>query len=413
MRTVGLIVEYNPFHNGHLYHVQQSVKQTKADAVVAVMSGHFLQRGEPALLDKWARAEMALAGGCDLVIELPIAYAAQPAEWFAYGAVSLLEATGVVDRLCFGSESGALEALQPAARLLFDEPSRFQDLLRLLLEQGHSYPAAYAAAAAAYLAELGYAAEARPDLSSPNNSLGLHYLMALLRIGSSIEPHTILREAAGYHQSDITDSRIASATAIRQRLSEGESLTSIAPYVPASTLRILEREWAAGRAPVSWQSFAPQLLHTLATSTAERLAGLHGMTEGLQHRLLQALPGLTEANFDPLLTALKTKRYTRTKLQRVLLSVLLGHESGELQPDRLRTGVQYIRVLGFSSTGQALLARMRKQAKLPILLSAARPPAELPYLGLDTRASAVYALAQHQPNGKGMYRDYFLPPIRV
>ncbi|MFS0727796.1 nucleotidyltransferase [Paenibacillus sp. 1P07SE] len=413
MRTVGLIVEYNPFHNGHLYHMQQSVKQTGAEAVVAVMSGHFLQRGEPALLDKWARTEMALAGGCDLVIELPIAYAAQPAEWFAYGAVSLLEATGVVDALCFGSESGDLERLARSARLLADEPPRFKELLHAVLGQGSSYPAAYAAAADAYLREQGTPETALPDLASPNNSLGLHYLMALERISSPIRPYTVLRQKAGYHQEDITDSRIASATAIRQLLASGGALRDIAPYVPASTLTILEREWHAGRAPVSWESFVPQLLHLLASSSAERLSSLHGMSEGLQYRLLRALPQLQAADFEQLLALVKTRRYTRTKLQRVLLAVLLGHSRDELKPARLGTGIQYIRVLGFTGTGQKLLARMRKQARLPVLLSAARPPADLPYLELDVRASAVYAVAQRPPSGSAMYRDYLLPPIRI
>jgi len=413
LRTVGLIVEYNPFHNGHLYHVQQSVKQTGAAATVAVMSGNFLQRGEPALLDKWARAEMALAGGCDLVIELPIAYATQPAEWFAYGAVSLLEATGVVDTLCFGSESGDLDGLAQIAELLADEPSRFRELLRPLLLEGRSYPAAYAEAAMAYMSEQGIARDRLPDLSSPNNTLGLHYLMALQRIGSAIRPYTVLREKAGYHQADITDRRIASATAIRKLLANGDALDAIAPYVPASTLRILQREWDAGRAPVSWQSFAQHLLHTLAVSQPERLADLHGMTEGLQHRLLGALPRLANTDFETLLAAIKTRRYTRTKLQRVLLSVLLGHAADELTPARLGAGVSYIRVLGFSSAGQALLAQMRRQARLPVLMSAARPPAELPYLALDVQASAVYALAQRRPDGQAMYRDYLLPPIRA
>ena len=147
MRTVGVIVEYNPMHNGHVYHIEQSRKLADAEAVVAVMSGHFLQRGEPAVCDKWARTDMALAQGVDLVLELPVAYAVQPAEWFAYGGVATLEATGVVDALCFGSEIGSMQPLEAAAAQLADEPAAFAELLQAGLKAGSSYPKAYAEAA--------------------------------------------------------------------------------------------------------------------------------------------------------------------------------------------------------------------------------------------------------------------------
>lgn len=177
-RTVGLIVEYNPMHNGHVYHLEASKKITEADTSVAVMSGHFLQRGEPAMLSKWARAEMALAMGVDLVLELPVSYAVGPAEWFAHGAVATLHHTGVVDSLCFGSESGELAPLAAMADLLASEPKALSEAIQRQLQQGASYPAAYAAAAAE-LAPGGDAAGALALLKQPNNTLGLHYMIAL------------------------------------------------------------------------------------------------------------------------------------------------------------------------------------------------------------------------------------------
>src|SRR5262245_42398707 len=203
MRTVGLIVEYNPFHNGHHYHLQQSLKITDSDAVVAVMSGHFLQRGEPALLNKWTRAEMALRGGCDVVIELPVAYSTQAAEWFGYGAVALLEATGVVDALCFGSEAGDIRPLQRVARQLAHEPAAFEGLMADCLRGGVSYPAAYSEAVRQFMLAAGDAEAAAFPLAQPNNTLGLHYLLALERLGSAIEPFTLRREKAGYSQTNI------------------------------------------------------------------------------------------------------------------------------------------------------------------------------------------------------------------
>lgn len=413
MRTVGIVVEYNPFHNGHLYHLQQSLKITEADAVVAVMSGHFLQRGEPALADKWVRAEMALRGGCDLVIELPVAYATQAAEWFAFGAVSLLDATGVVDSLCFGSEHGEIGILQRIARTLAAEPSGFRKLVAEELAAGVSYPAGYGAAVRRYMEAAGDLEAAAYPLDQPNNTLGLHYVLALERIGSRIRPYTLRREKAGYHERRFTDGQIASATAIRRTLMESGSLQDVAAYLPQSTVELLKKACDEGKAPIGWERFAERLFHRLLASPAEELAELHEMTEGLEHRIKKALPSLPSLDVEALLAALKTKRYTRTKLQRALLAALLGHGKELLAPARLRDGIGYIRVLGFSAKGRELLRRMRRSARLPVLLSAARPPADDPYLRLDTQATAAYALAYRQPEPRDLFRDYYEQPIIV
>ncbi|MCM3625993.1 nucleotidyltransferase [Paenibacillus glycanilyticus] len=414
MRTVGLIVEYNPFHNGHQYHLQESVKIANADAVVAVMSGHFLQRGEPAVMDKWARTEAALRGGCDLVLELPTAYATQAAEWFAYGAVSLLEATGVVDAFCFGTESGEIDALQEAARLIAHEPPEFQVMLREALDGGVSYPSAYSTAIAAYLTAAGRHEAASFPFAQPNHTLGLHYLIALERIKGRMRPYTIRREKSEYGQTTVTDSAIASATAIRRLLLEGGELEASRPLVPASTFDVMQREWASGRSPVSWANFAHPLLHAAVTHTPDQLAGYREMMEGLEYRLLQSLPKLVNTGFETLLDELKTKRYTRTKLQRALLSILLHHKKEDFTPEKLAAGVQYIRVLGFTAKGQELLRRMKKEAKLPVLLSAARSPVDSRYLELDTQASAVYMLAQPgHASASSMFRDFTDRPIII
>ncbi|GGD68705.1 nucleotidyltransferase [Paenibacillus nasutitermitis] len=411
MRTVGLIVEYNPFHNGHYYHLQQSAKITKADAVVAVMSGNFLQRGEPALLDKWTRTEMALRGGCDLVIELPVAYSTQAAEWFAYGAVALLGATGVVDALCFGSEAGEIGPLRRIARMLAHEPEPFARLMADTLGRGASYPAAYSEAVRLYMAQAGDHEAAAFPLEQPNNTLGLHYLLALERLGSRIEPHTIRREKAGYSQSDITDGEIASATAIRRLVAQQGAPDDAAPYVPRATMDLLQRDYAAGRGPVSWSSFARPLFHKLMCESAGSLADYHEMSEGLQHRLKRSVSTLSSLEVEPLLEALKTRRYTRTKLQRMLLAVLLGHRKADLSPDRLQSGIQYIRVLGFTGKGRELLKKMKTTASLPILHSAARPPEPYPYLELDVQATAAYTLARTNTSARDCFRDYYQKPI--
>ncbi|MCM3130327.1 nucleotidyltransferase [Paenibacillus provencensis] len=409
-RTVGLIVEYNPMHNGHVYHLEASKKITEADTSVAVMSGHFLQRGEPAMLSKWARAEMALAMGVDLVLELPVSYAVGPAEWFAHGAVATLHHTGIVDSLCFGSESGELAPLAALADLLASEPKALSAGIQQQLQQGASYPAAYAAAAAG-LAPGGDVAGALALLKQPNNTLGLHYMIALKRLGSAILPFTAQRTGAGYHDMLPGPGSIASATAIR-RLLLGDGPEAAAPYVPAATLAILQREWQEGRAPVHLECFRDILLAQLVTTSAAELAQYAEVTEGLEHRILNQLPKLTELSVDSLLEALKTKRYTRTKLQRMLIHILLHHNKEELMPSVLAEGPHYIRVLGFNNRGQALLKEMKKKATLPVIIK----PSSFshPQLTRDIQASALYALGMGAAaDTQFMYRDYYQSPVRI
>lgn len=420
MKAVGLIVEYNPFHNGHSHHLQQSKQIAQRDAVVAVMSGHFLQRGEPALLDKWTRTKMALQGGCDLVIELPVAYATSSAEWFSYGAVSLLEATGVVDSFCFGTESGQLAPLMQAAKLVTEEPPQFKQQLDENLKLGLSYPQAYSTA----LEKLYTQSEAKVlplDLSEqepfrfdlPNHTLGLHYLIASSRIKSKMTPYTITREKAQYHDLLPYDHAIASATAIRKLLLEHSSLQMIKPYVPASTFFLLEEQQQSGVPPMYWESFATQLFHTLTVHPTMELSTFREIEEGLQFRMKQSLQLLTHYSVEELLSQLKTKRYTRTKLQRSLLAILLNHQKQYFQRDQLLNGVQYIRVLGFTKRGQALLKQMKSTATLPIIHSPAAFDPPSTFLQLDVAATAAYMLAM-QPNQPGAaMMDYTQSPIRA
>lgn len=441
MRTVGLIVEYNPLHNGHAYHYEQSKRESGADACIAVMSGHFLQRGEPAVVGKWARAEMALRMGADLVLELPAAYSSQPAEWFAYGAVRLLDATGVVDALCFGSEDGRIGPLAGQADKLFREPEGFRNRLKDELKKGVSYPAAYAAAAAAQDGERnggpGQAEESagslREDgddlrLDLPNNILGLHYLIALRRLGSPIVPMTITRQKAGYHQASVSDASIASATAIRKLIFGGSEAQAqapgaeasallphgIEPYVPAFTADILRREFDAGRGPIGWERFAGPLFAQLLGRSPEELSALSEVTEGLEHRIKRVLREFPRASASPvesLLESLKTKRYTRAKLQRTLLRILLQHPKHELTRQKLSAGPGYLRVLGFSDAGRALLKRMKKTASLPVITRVGQDVP--PFLAMDIRATSVYSLAFRDQTPDEWLRDYYQAPVQV
>ncbi|MDR9854492.1 nucleotidyltransferase [Paenibacillus sp. VCA1] len=409
MSAVGIIVEYNPLHNGHVHHFNKAKEITGAEHAVAVLSGPFLQRGEPGIVSKFARAEMALAMGADLVLELPAAYAVQPAEWFAFGAVSLLHATGVVDSLCFGTESGTLDLLLPLSRILAEESPELQERIAFHLRDGMNYPAAYSRAAAEAANMPGDESDVLQTLQQPNHTLGLHYLIALNRLGSPIRPLTIPRIHAAYHDEQPSHAAIASATAVRKMIVE-QDLAAASPYIPESTLRILDREFREGRGPVTWNSFRGSLVHILLTGAPQDLAGLHEVTEGLEHRLRRLLFTLKEPTVGELLQALKTKRYTHTKLQRMLTHIMLGHTKREMSPEALAEGPGYLRVLGFNGRGRQLLKRMKKTASLPVIV---KPSSfEHPQLTLDLRASAAYANAFPHPTTQSMFRDYLEAPIR-
>ncbi|URN93349.1 MAG: nucleotidyltransferase [Candidatus Pristimantibacillus lignocellulolyticus] len=417
MNAVGLIVEYNPFHNGHLHHLQQSKQIAQRDAVVAVMSGNFLQRGEPALLDKWTRTKMALQGGCDLVIELPVAYATSSAEWFAHGSIALLQATGVVDSFCFGTESGQLTPLLQAAKLVSEESPQFKQQLESYLNLGLSYPQAYSSALTQLYdqssAEDHLNKEERFRFDLPNHTLGLHYLIARQRIGSAMTPYTITREKAQYNDELPTDLAIASATAIRKLLLEHSSLDVIKSYVPSSTYQLLIAQQQQGITPMHWENFATPLFHTLAVSSSENLATYREIEEGLQHRIKYCLRSLPQYTLDQLLLQLKTKRYTKTKLQRALLAILLQHQKHHFQREQLANGIQYIRVLGFTERGQALLKQMKKTATLPIIHTPAAIAKPSTYLELDIAATAAYMLARSPEHPELSLLDYTQSPIRI
>lgn len=415
MRTVGIIVEYNPLHNGHVYHCQQARRLSKADAVVAVMSGHFLQRGEPALTNKWARTEMALSMGVDLVIELPVAYSAQPAEWFAYGAVSALHLSGIVDSLCFGSESGDIAWFSELADLLADEPEVLQKQLHARLKQGLNYPQAYTRAVQYVLRSEGIGAagcgtDDAYDLAKPNNTLGLHYMIALRRLGSSIAPLTIKRVKAGYHDPLEADAQIASATAIREKLLVSGDLAAIQPYIPHYTAEILQREWDAGRAPVHWERLAVPLMQAILSRSKEELAALAEVSEGLENRILRALNELEgSCSVEQLIEGCKTKRYTRTKLQRTFTRILLGHRKELLTRDVLAQGVPYLRILGFSRIGRQLLKQMKQTASVPIITNVGQEVH--PLMLLDIQATGIHALGYQHFTAHDLLRDYYEPPL--
>lgn len=338
MPTVGIIAEYNPFHRGHKYQIEQVRRHFGADtAVVAVMSGNFVQRGDCAILSKHRRAELALRGGADLVLELPVTWAVSSAERFARGGVEILAATGLVDTLAFGSETGDAERLAKAADVI-DSPG-FSDALAPWMKEGLPFAAARQKAVEALLGEPF-------DLSQPNDLLGVEYLRSLRNTG--IAPLAIRRIGAGHHEEGSGD--ITSATHIRRLMLSGEDA---APYLPSDTLRKGE--------PLAALTYAERaVLARLRTMTAQDFLRLPDCSEGLENRLAEAAK--QGRSLEEVYELAKTKRYAHARIRRLVLWSWLGLTRDDLLPH-----VPYIRVLGFNGRGQELLHRMKKTAALPVV----------------------------------------------
>ncbi|WP_129726894.1 nucleotidyltransferase [Ectobacillus funiculus] len=398
MKTAGVIVEYNPFHNGHAYHLQETKNLTAADVTIAVMSGSFLQRGEPALVSKWARTKMALLGGVDLVVELPYAFAVQQASIFANGAISILEALGVQE-LCFGSESGQIEQFLSLVKLRQTHQDAFDAAVRSFMQQGMSYPKALSEAFAAIQGE-----HAILDMSKPNNILGFHYVQAIVEQGSSIIPRTVPRLSAQYHDETFASASIASATSIRKHLT-ANSLSSAAGVIPPSTLIELENYYETYGIFHNWERYFPFLKYKLLTMSPAQLSNIYEVQEGLEHRILSAVK--EASSFISFMEALKTKRYTWTRLQRLLVHVLTHTTKEEM---RVNTPA-YIRLLGMSKKGQSYLSAYKKAASLPLVANI--KSASHPLLQLDIKAGSVYYSVLPEPLQSMMLkRDFTQHPIR-
>lgn len=404
MKSVGLIVEYNPFHNGHYYHMQQSIRQTEADITIAVMSGYFLQRGEPALVSKWTRAKMALEGGADLVVELPYAFSTGKAEIFANGAISLLSALKA-DEVCFGSEEGSIEPFKQTIAFLKRHRKPYEKQLKSFLAEGHSFPKAASLAFKSFDND-----EGTIDLSKPNNILGFHYVKAIVDQGSPVKASTIPRTGADFHDPDLGEQKIASATGIRNTIVGGnEPLESIRRVVPDITYHLLQESKDSYAAFHSWEKLFPYLKYKLLTSHSQDLRQIYEAEEGLEHRLLQQIK---QANsFASFMERVKTKRYTWTRLQRLCVHVLTNTTKREMAPVLKNPKATYIRLLGMSEQGQTYLNHIKKSLDLPLISTLSQH--EDPLLELDERAANCYALGYPEAvRTDKLQEEYATPPVR-
>ena len=384
MKVTGIIAEYNPFHQGHAYHLSRARELTGTDRILVVMGGNFMQRGEPAIIDKYTRTEMALRNGADLVLELPAASATGSAEYFAEGAVELLDASGVVNELCFGSELGELEPLEKAAELLLEEPEDYQELLRTELKKGKTFPEARETALSAFLPEQNL-------LASPNNILAIEYIKALKRRKSSIRPLTIQR-LGSYHGEDgqpagaphtvsgnLPES-FASASTIRCQLHTlekqivtsceqpafGSLMTALAKELPPSSFGLLKDVLLADRL-VQAEDFSLPLHYRLMQAKEPLEFSVYlDVSEELSRRIYSLRQEFT--GWNAFLDLVRTRQYTRSRVSRALLHILLDIRQEEVLPPT------HLRVLGFRREASDLLSEIKKKSRLPLITKAAGHP---------------------------------------
>ena len=385
MKTAGIIAEYNPFHKGHEYQIRYTKEKLKADYVIVAMSGDYVQRGTPALISKHVRAEMALRCGADLVLEMPVSISTASAEAFAMGGVSLLDSLGVVDMLCFGSESGEISALRELAEILVEEPEEYKKLLKSFLSEGLTFPAARSQALTEYFKNphnfngddfdgvlTPLLNEVTQILNTPNNILGIEYCKALLRLNSQIRPVTIRREGMGYHETTVPDGNstvaspdlqsptdfFASATAIRNLiLRDSPDPDALASQIPGQAFPVFQKAVNSGEF-LTENSLDSILSYCLMKENVKSLSSYMDVSEDLARRIINQQNLLL--SFSQSVSVLKTRELTQTRIQRALLHIILNIHTAPTQ-------IPFARVLGFRRESSELLSQIKKHSRIPLI----------------------------------------------
>ena len=377
-KIIGIISEYNPFHNGHLYHLQKSLQMTHSSYSVAIISGNFTQRGSTSLVDKWVKTEIAIRNGIDLVIELPLLYSISSAENFAEGAIKILDSLKIIDYISFGSESGDISTLNMISDILLQEPETYKNILSQELSKGLSFPKARENALLMYLNNIQ---ESSNILSYPNNILGIEYLKALKKIKSSIIPVTIKRYEAGYHDTTYSGN-IASGTAIRNIIKNND-WNILKKVVPENTFNTLLKNIKIGHIIPDLSVFEKQIIYNLRKMSIPEIAELPDVNEGLENAIKNAADSCN--SIVEFLNIIKSKRYTNTRLQRILLYSLLGITKKDINLSKNAT--PYIRVLGFNNNGKYLISEIAKaNPELEIITSVKK------YIDTSSNKTSLYML---------------------
>ncbi len=442
MNVIGIIAEYNPFHNGHAYQIAHVRKNLHADYIVVATSGDYVQRGEPALLGKYTRARMALSSGADVVLELPVLWSTASAELFADAGISLFEKTGCVNGICFGAESGDLALLRRIADVLADEPADLKASLKYNLKSGSTFPKAREAALLSYFSgsagqdgALPVSAEALSSLlASPNNILALEYLKALRRRASSITPYLLKREGAAYHETSILSGASAipaSASAIRHtlfadaagacgnsadRASEDSADGILRHAMPQEALAILQ-DYRADFPLLCADDFSSILGYLLLSSSATQLARTADSSPEFANRMQNQLPYYT--SFSSFASRLKSKEMTLTRINRILLHSILGITSSDYACGNALDKIPYLRILGFRKSAAPLLAALKASAAVPLITRSSQAlkllsPDAMRVFEHDVFAGNLYLQMRNQKGGTPLraarMQEHDVPP---
>ncbi|MBO3444199.1 nucleotidyltransferase [Clostridium sp. CCUG 7971] len=421
MNILGLVVEYNPFHNGHLYHLSKSLEITNATHSVAIMSGNFLQRGEPALFDKYTRAEAAVKNGVDLVLELPTMFACQSAEIFAHGALTTLNSLNCIDSICFGSEEGHVDILYTISKILVDETDEFKSYLKKYLDEGLLFPTARSFALFDYINKHNLVDISKEDLlsvlNSSNNILGLEYIKSLLKLKSNIKPYTISRISASYNSENI-ESNICSATAIRKSLKDNNNLSLISNVVPKPTYETLDNKLISNFNPMFDDKYF-DLLSSIILRDYNILNNYFEVNEGIENKIYQSV--FTSNSLYDLQQSVKSKRYTLTKIKRTLNNILLGITKEDMNKIKNINSIPYVRVLAFNDKGREILKAIKNNSEINIINKFSNisfsmdDDAFKTLIHYDVKASNMYNIIYYDKN-KNLLKgpmDFYTSPIYV
>jgi predicted nucleotidyltransferase len=379
MKTAGIIVEYNPLHNGHLHHIKETRRKSGCDCLVAVMSGNFMQRGEPAMIDKFTRTKMALLNEVDLVIELPFLLTIQSADIFACASVSLLNYLGV-DELYFGSESGDVDELYKLSEII--NSKEYNKLIKVFLKEGNSYPTSSALAVKKISNSTLY--------NKPNNILGIHYINAVKNLNSEMKIKTIERIKTNYHDEFTEGTEIQSASAIRKLLKVNKDITN---FVPDSVYELLK-----DRKIIDLEMFYEHLKYKIISSSNKDLEEIFGIKEGLENRI-KSIKDFS--SIKDLIEKVISRRYTNSKLKRSFTHILCQTKKEILDPIE----IPYIRILGMNDTGKSYLNSVKKDLTIPLISKVTENIH--PYLDTELKVSMIYSLV----SDRDIFKEEFNPII--
>lgn len=405
MKTVGIIAEYNPFHNGHAYQLAAAKKMTGADYCIVVMSGDFVQRGTPAIMDKYIRTTSALLNGADLVLELPVYYSTGSAEYFAAGAVALLDKLGVTDTLCFGSECGDIHILSSLSKELLTESPEYKRVLKQHMKQGATYPQARNHALSVTAPHL---TSALSVLQSPNNILGLEYIKAIHKRQSKIQPYTLNRMGAGYHAASL-EASYSSALAIRESIRQRKDIQYIREQIPDSVYSLMEESFLH-TFPILPDDLSAFLPYKLLLEQSRGYTVYLDIDASFSDRLIRKLSSYTD--YSSFCDLLKTKNMTYTRVSRNLLHILLNICQKDMDTFCKEDYIYYARILGLKKEAEPLLGAVKERSSIPLLSKLADADGVIDHengqkmLAADIRAGHVYSLLIQQKFGGNMSNEY-------